>query len=433
VPAPTTPPFWTRTSTAAAAGFVLALVVRLVVLVHAPQGYSFDAFQRWGGRDWLLVQGWLPATQLVIHTVAALGFGPLVARGALAVVASIGVAAGCAAAGGIGGPVAAWSFVIAATYGPFVVWSAALYQEGTFLAVIFTALALALRGRLVAADLVIGLAGLVRYEGWPCVAIWLLWRREPRSLASVWGIAVWLAGRYLLGWRGHAASPVDFDDWEGLADRLHPESWLHDAGRLLHVAQLGGGLAYGVVAMVGVAWWRRDSRVWLLLAWLASQVLVTAAWLAGLEVATQRLLVIPVVLSGFLGCLAVARAWERWPRLRAPLVTGMVLLFSLGVIDAWRQSGFEEERLRPEIDALARMSAECPDCVWWVEPRTGLGTRSRHDGCEVLQGISTLRHGRELWCEPWVPAEEVHARRVAATGTVRWRVNAYVVSVEPPG
>ncbi|NOY27323.1 MAG: hypothetical protein GXP62_15760, partial [Oligoflexia bacterium] len=76
------------------AALLTALGGRLAVLLAAPTPYAFDAFQRWAGRDHLLVRDWLPGTQALIWAVAAAGGGHLLARAALALVAALGVAAG---------------------------------------------------------------------------------------------------------------------------------------------------------------------------------------------------------------------------------------------------------------------------------------------------------------------------------------------------
>ena len=39
------------------------------------------------------------------------------------------------------------------------------------------------------ADLLLGLLGLSRYEGWPYLLLYALWRRDPRALRASWGIA----------------------------------------------------------------------------------------------------------------------------------------------------------------------------------------------------------------------------------------------------
>ncbi len=388
----------------AAVAFGVTLALRLGLLAAFPGNYSFDGFQRWAGRDHVLVQAWLPVTQLVIAGVAALGGGVLSARVAMAVLAAGAVAAGVVVAGLFGGRLAAWTFFVPACYGPFLVWGAALYQEGTFLLVLFGGLALALSGRLALADVVIGLLGLVRYEGWPCIALYVAWRRDPRALVGLWGVLVWLGLRYGLDLEGHRASPADFDDWEGMGARTTLDSWSKDAVRLFWAAFQSGGVTCFVAACVGIATaWRRRG-VLLVAAMGLAQVAAVSGWMAGLEAATYRMLVVPVAIAGLLGSVGAAVVWARLPeRLRPALVLIGSVLVGVGLVDAWRANEAEVERIAPELELLAVMEA-APDCAWIVTPRAQLGTRSRHDGCEILQGIGDARHGDGFWCAPWGPA-----------------------------
>ena len=176
-----------RTISPTAVGFLLALAVRLLVIGLAPWNFSFDGYQRWAGREHLLIQDWLPATQSILWLVSSAGGGVLATRIALSVVAAAAVAAGVSLARSIGGPAAGWFFVPMGLFSPFLTWSTVPYQEGTFLLFIFGAMAAALRGRLWLADLLAGAVALVRYEGWPFVAVYILWRRDPRALRALWG------------------------------------------------------------------------------------------------------------------------------------------------------------------------------------------------------------------------------------------------------
>ncbi|MDP2311793.1 MAG: hypothetical protein Q8P41_02735 [Pseudomonadota bacterium] len=399
--------------------------LRLTLLYTFAANYSFDGFQRWAGRDHLLVQAWLPVTQSVIAAVAALGGSITDARIAMSVLAAGAVAAGVVVAGRLGGRVAAWAFLVPSCYGPFLVWGGALYQEGTFLLVLFSGLALALSGRLALADLVIGLLGLVRYEGWPCVVLYAAWRRDPRALVALWGMGAWLLIRYGLDLGGYHASPADFDDWEGLGDRTTVSSWARDARRLFMSAWNSGGVSFGVAAVVGiVTGWRRPG-VLLLAAVGLAQVAAVAGWLAGLEIATYRMLVVPVVVAGVLGAAGASAVWARLSEsLRPGLVLIGTLLLCVGVVDAWRATRSEVFKLTPERVLLARIAAR-PDCDWVVTPRAGLGTRLRHDGCEVLQGLGAPRHGEGFWCDTWAVAPPPER---ACTARAVWDGESYEVA-----
>lgn len=407
--------------------FAVALLARGAVIASAPRNYAFDAYQRWAGRDELLVQGWLPATQAILKAVSSLGGGVVEARLALAAVASLGVAAGVAAADKLGGRVAAWSFLVLSCFAPALVWTGAMYQEGTYLAVLYVGLALAVYERWTLADLVIGLVGLVRYEGWPAVAIWIVWRRDPKALAASWGILVWLSARYALGLRGAAFSPVDFDDWEGLASRTTLGSWLHDAWKWVRMEWLSGGVT--VVALAGLgAWTSRQQRVVrYMIVNLAAQLAALAGWLAGLEVATYRMLVVPTAVATLPAALGAAWAWQRWPRLRLVLVGALAVFLGVAAWESQREGRVEMRGNAWESFAARRMAGLCADCLWRVTPREGIGTRDRHDGCEVLQGITGWRHGQEFVCATWPGAEELETR-----GEVVWReVGGYLVDVTP--
>jgi hypothetical protein len=97
---------------------MLGLLSRAWLIERFPNNYSFDAWQRWAGRDHLLVQDWLPVVQAIIYVVAKLGGGVQVTRMVLATVTSIGTAAGVWAAESMGGRSAAWIFAVASMFGP---------------------------------------------------------------------------------------------------------------------------------------------------------------------------------------------------------------------------------------------------------------------------------------------------------------------------
>ena len=72
--------------------FMLGLFVRMALIGAVPGNYSFDGFQRWAGRESLLVQDWLPLTQSVLVANDWLGGDLHSARIILAVIASMGMA-----------------------------------------------------------------------------------------------------------------------------------------------------------------------------------------------------------------------------------------------------------------------------------------------------------------------------------------------------
>ena len=62
---------------------LVALALRLLLVALVPGNWHYDGYQRWAGRDHLVVQVWLPATQLLVWVVAKLGGGLMALRGLL--------------------------------------------------------------------------------------------------------------------------------------------------------------------------------------------------------------------------------------------------------------------------------------------------------------------------------------------------------------
>lgn len=417
------PPAW--------AAFVVALLARFWLIHLFPWNYSFDAYQRWGGREWLLVQGWLPATQSVVWAVDRLGGGLTVLYVALSVVAALAHAAGTRVAEWFGGRTAGWAFVALGVVGPFLAWSRVPYQEATFLLFLLGGLAQAASGRWTLADVLVGAVGLVRYEGWAFVLLYMAWRGSPRALLAGWGVAAWLVVYGVLGLRGHASSPVDFDDWEGLSERVTVGDWLNDVGGFGDQAWNAGTVPLAVAGVWGavVLWKRRRRDVLFLLALLAAQIGITLVWIAGLEIATYRMQVVPAFLLGLLGAAAAADLWDHVRDARARrLVEALLLLWVPAQIDEGAREVRMSVNLVSEERAAVRAIQEHPDVVWWVEPRAGLGTRNRHDGCEALQGLmDDFRHGEDFFCGPWLTLEESLAARPKTNGLVRWADGDYEV------
>ncbi|MCK6502187.1 hypothetical protein L6R53_02075 [Myxococcota bacterium] len=416
--------------------FLLAAAARVAVVLATPTPYAFDAFQRWAGRHHLLVRDWQPGAQLLIALVAALGGDHQVARLALSLVAALGVAAGAVAARRMAGPAgdpaaqaAGWLFVPVGVFGPWLCWSAALYQEGTYLALVLGGLALALRarageGRWWPADLLVGLAALTRTEGLPLVALYLSWRRDPRALVAAVGPLAWIALRALAG-PGYAPSPVDYADWEGLTDRLSATAWLADLGLLGRQAFDSGGLLLLALGLVGgaLALRRGAPAARLVLLFLLAQAAAVAGWLAGLETAIVRMQVVPAALLGLLAAAGLGPLLRSPPR-RAAAALLAALLAALGLQDGLGLARRAAAAFAPEARLLAELPAPAAGGPVLVSPRTGLGTRDRHDGCEVLLGLSELREGRDLVCQGW-PASTGPAPVLRATwADGRYRLEA---------
>lgn len=423
---------------AAAAAFALALAWRVALVLAYPGNYAFDGLQRWSGREHVLVQSWLPALQALLVVCDAVGLSLWQARVVLAGVGALSVGLLVAFAGRLGGPRAAWACVPFALYGPHVAWTVVPYQEGVFLALLGGAVLVAHHGRWFLADLLIGLTGLVRYEGWPFVVVWCLWRRDPRALVATWGMVTWLAAKYSFDLVGYRASPIDIRDWEGMFTRFSPSIFLRDTGYNIERLWDSGAAFWILGTVVGAslvgASWRR-----LLWAWLAIQVAITCAWMIALERSMSRMLVVPTWLFVPVGAVGFARLWavaggeapaggraRAWierltTRLgRRGLLAVLALLLSMMVYDGWWRVRREIVGMHRERAAVTLMR-RCPDCTWWIEPRKDFGPRLRHDGCEVIQGISEFRHGVHFFCAEWIEGAEAEAARARCTSRVLWQ------------
>lgn len=394
--------------------FAVAFGARVAVVLLTPIPYAFDAFQRWAGRDHLLVRDWLPLTQTLVAAASAMGADHMQARLLAAAFASLGMAAGAILARRLAGESAGWLFVPLALFGPNLCWSAALYQEGTFLTVLLGGLALAVWARqeqrsFLAADLLIGLLGLVRYEGWPVVLLYILWRRDARAGLALWGALVW-AGLRLSEVEGVRPSPVDYADWNGILSRFDLLSWFHELGRMASQAWYTGLLALTAAALLALVKIWRKPVVGLICAILGTQALVTLFWLAGVESAMTRMQVVPGVLLGLLVAMGFAPFARSRPRLFLALGVLVAIPYTIdGVIRARGASiGFEQEysllqtlRASPELRPVR------------LTPRADLGTRERHDGCEILLGLGELREGQDILCASWpaptAPGAEIRA------------------------
>ena len=404
----------------ALSGFVLALMARLVLIAMAPWNYNLDGFQRWAGRDHLLVFDWLPATQSIIWLVTALGGDITAARVAMAVVASGAIAAGVMLARKLGGAAAGWCFLPVAVFSPFLAWSVVLYQEGTFLLFLLSALAAALHGRLKLADGLIGALALVRYEGWPFVLLYVVWRRDWRAGVALWGMALWL-GLKLVGIEGFEPAPVNLADWEGMDQRFSWAMLGESVVALAEDAWQTGAWALLLAGLLGAveAVRKRQEGAALLAMMMLGQAGIVVGWMIGLEGVLVRMQVVIGVLAGVFAAALAGRVWQQG-RFRAGLV---LLLLSAGV--GWGRMGHliaqrNQHSVRWEAALVEEMDA-CPECEWVVWPRDNFGVKGRHDGCEVIQGLSQRRHGAGFWCAPWL--DEVASDEAPPEGAweARWK------------
>lgn len=381
--------------------FLVALVARLVLIATHPDPWQFDAYQRWASREQLWVQVWLPATQVVVWTVAKVGGGMGVLRVVMALIAAATCAMGAALARREGGGPAAWLFAAFGVFGPYLVWSVVPYQESTLLFVVFGSLLLTRKNTLLA-DVLMGALAFCRYEGWPLLLVYIVLERRWSALRCLWGVGVYGLLDALGQNTPYAASPDSFEDWEGLENKLNPRNakrlfkalWFESAA-----ATLPWLVGLGVVLLPRRWPWSRTT--WLLLIGFGGQLAATVGWMFSLGIVFSRMMVIPTMLLAVVVLGAVGRVW---PGLPGWAQKGGVT-FLLGCM-AWSLQWTVPDVHRmyrtmgPDIE-LVRIIEQCPGDTWAISPRKHPGPRRRHDGCEVVQGLTNLRAGIEFDCVPW--------------------------------
>ena len=416
------------------AAFIIELAVRLVLIQSHPDNFSMDAYQRWGGREHLLVQDWLPATQSIIWLVSALGGGILAMRVAMAVIGSLAITAGAWVARSLGGPAAGWLFLPVGFFGPFLTWSVVPYQEGSFLLALFGGMALALHAHQQnrpdtdslwrMADLILGLLPLVRYEGWPVTILYILWRRDRKALWALWGAAVWLVVK-TTGIEGHASSPVSYADWEGITTRFEPSVVGATLSKLWTQMLDTKGALLAPLGLIGLFHQIRAARRGSILLGLvlAGQLAALAGWVVGLETATYRMQAVPGVLLGLFAAGSAGLIWNKAGRVQRGVLVLTGLLATGAFISQGFNNAYRSTRSVRWEKRLVETMETCENCTYLIKPRKNLGTRSRHDGCEIIQGLGTGYHGEKFWCQKWgdVPAA------YQATHAARWRKGGYVI------
>lgn len=399
---------------AAGAAFVVALIFRAALILSFPIPFAYDGYERWLGRGFVLVQDWLPVTQSFIWAAAQLGAGLTETRLVMALVGATAAFAGAWAAVGLAGGDrrAAWWWLPISVFGGFASWTTVFYQEGTFIAIFYAGVAFALHGRLRLADLTFGLLGLVRYEGWPFILLYIAWRRDMRASLALWGIGLWI-GMKLGGVSGHRPSPVDFQDWNGIVERFDVDRQVKQTVNLVIWSFQHGCMVPFGAALVEARWSRLARLLFVL---FAVQLGITEAWLAGLETGTSRMLVVPTML---VAPAAAALGVRLQGRLRVAGIIGVVIFAFSQLPAAIERCSHEADRISPEL-RLARAMQACEGCVWWIDPRLGLGTRKRHDGCQVLAGVTEYRAGVDFFCAGWQDAAASRAAFASCTNTARW-------------
>ncbi len=307
------------------------------------------------------------------------------------------------------------------------------YQEGCYLLAVLGAVALVLRGKRLdwapqsrawlLADLLAGAAALIRYEGWVFLGLYLLWRRDRRAIRAAWGAAFWL-GLKASGAQGYAASPIDFADWGGMTDRYSASALMKTLRKLGRHSQDTWLPVLGVLGVCGTAaLWRSKARgLWIVLLLLGLQLAATLGWMIGLETATYRMQAVPGVLLALLsagGAGVLLNGRRPWVGVLAGIVA--VGLSAHFVPQAFNNAKRSTRSAKWERKLVEKMS-RCKECRWAIRPRRRIGTRKRHDGCEIVQGLGKLRAGQDFWCTSW-PGEQPFV----PTHTARWRKGGYKV------
>ncbi len=334
---------------------LIAGALRVALVLRYPLLYDSDAYGRWLLRDQPFnEQPWLPLFQVCLYLLTRVADSILAVR---LLSAGFGVTAVlafwlllCRAFG----PVPAYLAALLLAISPlFVLFSIVPYQEGLFLTLLFLALWLALapgEPRWPWLALVVGLAALTRYEGWLLASLlwglflWRRWRAGALSWRFVVGSALALGWAPLL-WIGlnRNVSPIGFRSLEPALNRASVLTMLHAIwpGWQLHLGLTGGALALAGIGWLGWQAVRRNELAWLLLAFLAGDLLVIV-FLRPFSPGNLRLqlLSLPVVLTGVAGLLGEGahflwrRAWRQQVLARwRPLIIGGILgIVTLGLL-----------------------------------------------------------------------------------------------------
>ena len=380
--------------------FVIAFMVRAAAIVTWPHAFQFDAYQRWAGREHFFIQVWLPATQLVVWVCGKLGMSIFEVRFVFAAMGSLALAIASAVVQKLSGQVAALLFLPMCFFGPFLVWSTSPYQESTLLIVLFSGMLLNhVRPQL--SDWAIGALAFVRYEGWPLIIAHVFFRRSWRALIALWGCVV-LGMLYALDLvHPYQASPDSFADWNDLSGNLKPRVVSFVAYRLGVITEFSG-TQWLLLGALFFPWLKNKTTThWMLLLTVLGQLCATLGWALSLGVAFSRMMITIAVPASMLAVLFLAQRWPEWSRWkRLLLVMGLLGWTAWTLRDAYVDYSSYSKGIRFEASLIEEMK-RCPNDFWGIDPRRHPGKRNRHDGCEVVQGLSDFRAGFEFSCMIW--------------------------------
>jgi len=297
------------------------------------------------------------------------------------------------------GPEAAWWAALGLALSPVHIQASTTgASEAVFLALLLLALLRVLEGRVIRAAVLIGAAGLVRYDGWIYLPLLgaLLWLRFRNPLRTLGFLA--LGAAPALGWMwinfqatGDALAPIHWIDHD---HRLLAESALHWFGQVPWRAY---GLVYFPLAVCCVAtpvlgalslWGsaralRRREQGWELvaIAWLPVLYLTVRTSVLGDFRPMARFAMVAAALSLVFAYDAWLSVSQRW---RRPLFTAcMALLVATPVALAalsWGRDGKVAEWSRP-LSPISSLPPGIAEASQWVKQN------ARPDDVILLDGV----------------------------------------------
>jgi hypothetical protein len=426
---------------------LIALGLRLALILRYPLLYDGDGYGRWLSRNQPFNTPWVPLFQVAIYLLTRVADSILAVRllsaffGATAVLAFWLLLRRA-----FGAPVAYLGALLLAVNPLFVTFSIVPYQEGLFLTLAFLALWLALEPDKIRwswLTLTLALAGLTRYEGWLlALFIWLLflWRRKHAgnltwrfaagsALALGWAPLLWIAVNRNI-------SPTGI---QTLAPTLDPASLLAILGMEWSAWQLNLGLAGGALALGGLLWlgWQARRGVelaWLLLAFLASDVLLVA-FLRPFTPGNLRLplLALPVIIAGVSGLLVSGARllWRAvWQRLSSArqraLVAGMFVLATVAIL-AW-YAPLATARVAA-YDNLVRPAYLAADDLAGLPPDTTIAVLGNNTEFAAF----TFYAQQNGWRGQAIQLAAVPATPTSLAGVLRVSAASLLISYAPPG
>ena len=377
---------------------IVSFIIRCIFIHYWPDAFQYDAYQRWAARDYLFVQVWLPGAQVWVWLLGKLGGTMLHARYVFAFISAISLVLGARLAQQLSTERAGFFFLPAICFGPYLVWGSAPYQESTLLLFLFSSLLLFKKYPRIS-DFLMGGVALVRYEGWPLLFVHLYLRRRREAIICLWGVVLLV----VLGMLGlnepYGSSPDSFDDWKGLALLTQKRVWFLFRG-FLKLGYNSG--AFWIFGFSLIAFYKRklEKEEWMLVFTFLGQAAAVVGWMFSLGIAFSRMMILLTIPMGVLAAAGLDRHWTKMGPWKFVLVGGLTVLSLWGLYDAYTDYKYYKKSIRWEIQLLSDIQ-KCSSDNWAITPRPHPGPRNRHDGCEVIQGLSNLKVGQEFDCTTW--------------------------------